>query len=193
MTTIPDSRHRARRIWRNMKYRCGTSTAPNWSLYGGRGIKVCNRWQHSFENFWADMGESYKDGLSLDRVDNNRGYEPGNCAWRTPRQQCNNRRNNRMLRLATGEEITAAEASRRSGLKLKTILGRLDAGYSPDLAIDKPLRSSERGIVAGPDGPTTIRQAAENAGITVKALQQRIRKGRSLSEALQVHSRPKSI
>lgn len=75
--------------WQHMKTRCSDPKHPSFHRYGGRGISVCERWL-SFENFLADMGER-PAGRTLDRVDNDRGYEPGNCRWATPKEQVNNR------------------------------------------------------------------------------------------------------
>jgi hypothetical protein len=78
------------RTWRGVLNRCLNRGDPKWMYYGARGIGVCERWR-TFENFLADMGER-PHGTSIDRIDNTRGYEPGNCRWATWSQQCRNRR-----------------------------------------------------------------------------------------------------
>ena len=77
--------------WRSMKERCGNTKLKGYKNYGGRGIRVCERWINSFTNFYQDMGVRLK-GTSLDRIDNNGNYEPGNCRWASIEQQLNNQR-----------------------------------------------------------------------------------------------------
>ena len=79
------------KIWTSMKQRCLNPKDQSYKNYGGRGINVCERWKNSFENFYSDMG-SRPDGMSLDRIDNEKGYSSENCRWATRAQQRKNSR-----------------------------------------------------------------------------------------------------
>ena len=97
-------------IWTGMVARCSNRRHTQWKDYGGRGITVCDRWNPkaggSFANFLADMGER-SEGLSVDRIDNDGNYEPGNCRWATAQQQNSNRRSRYRTRLTHNEEAKA--------------------------------------------------------------------------------------
>ena len=87
------SRNSFYHCWDNMMSRCTNPKSNRWKYYGGRGISVCKRW-YKFENFYKDMFSSYKEGLQLDRIDNNKGYSPKNCKFSTREENGRNKRNN---------------------------------------------------------------------------------------------------
>lgn len=90
-------------VWHAMKKRCHRPEDKNYSTYGGRGIKVCERWM-DFANFYNDMIDTYEPGLSIDRTDVDSNYEPSNCKWIPLRAQAKNRRSSLSYRLSTGYE-----------------------------------------------------------------------------------------
>lgn len=111
-------------VWSGMKRRCMNSKNQDYADYGGRGIKVCDRWMNSFEAFYEDMADKYEPGLTLDRIDVNGNYDPLNCQWSTHLEQGNNKRNTRKIETEWGK-ITIRRASELSGLPITTIRNRI--------------------------------------------------------------------
>jgi hypothetical protein len=90
--THGDSTSQEYATWKRMKRRCDYEKGNRWEHYGGRGIKVCNRWLNSYENFLQDMGRKPSPQHSIDRINPDGNYEPSNCRWATSKQQANNKR-----------------------------------------------------------------------------------------------------
>jgi len=131
---VPGKQSPEWRTWLRMNKRCRNPADKDYLRWGGRGIRVCERWRNSFENFLADMGKKPSAKHSLDRINNDGDYEPGNCRWATNREQSRNRSNNRYI-TAFGETLLVVEWAERSNVKLGTIYRRLQYGWSPERAV----------------------------------------------------------
>jgi len=114
--------------WRGMRYRTTNTDAPNWHMYGGRGIKCCEKWGR-FENFFADMGKMPSKTHTIDRIDNEGDYTPDNCRWATHKQQARNRRSNHILTYK-GRSLCVTEWAEIIGIKPNTIFYRISKGSS---------------------------------------------------------------
>lgn len=123
--------------WAAMKARCLNAKNREYHRYGGRGIQVCERWLHSFDNFLADMGQKPTTKHSLDRINVDGNYEPRNCRWATPKEQARNTRSNRILEIC-GSKKTLAEWVEISGLRAFTILYRIEAGWPTERILTTP-------------------------------------------------------
>jgi len=120
------------RIWHLMKQRCSNPENTHYASYGGRGITVCERWL-DFAVFHQDMGDR-PSGMTLERIDNNKGYEPGNVRWASRLDQANNRRTNVLIAFG-GRTETIAAWGRETGLGKSTIINRLARGWSVEKAL----------------------------------------------------------
>ncbi len=115
-------------VWRGMFSRCTNPNERAFHNYGGRGIVVCDRW-YSFEAFWEDMGSRPSSDHSIDRIDVNGNYEPGNCRWATVKEQQRNKRNTVFVEV-DGEKISLADACDRYGIRLSVAYAKISRGLS---------------------------------------------------------------
>jgi hypothetical protein len=131
-------------VWSQMIGRCTNPKQMYYSLYGGRGIKVCDRWLNSFEAFYEDMGEC-PDGLSIDRINNDGDYKPENCRWATPKEQARNRKSNRILTWR-GETRCLSEWSERLGISRSVLHARISLlNWDINRAFTEPVRATNSG------------------------------------------------
>lgn len=121
--------------WQGMKARCLNQNTYNYKDYGGRGIKVCERWL-DFNNFFEDMGDP-PPGMTLDRIDVNGDYCPENCRWATLKQQSRNQRRNHFVEYE-GQVITVAELAEIKGISRQLLYKRFKAGWTVEKAISTP-------------------------------------------------------
>ena len=112
-------------IWINMRRRCSYTKQPGYSHYGGKGISVCEDWQHSYKAFYEwSIKNGYKDNLTIDRIDNSKGYSPDNCRWSDMKTQQNNRSYNKLLTY-NGKTQNVKQWSEELGINYKTLWNRL--------------------------------------------------------------------
>jgi len=123
-------------IWNGMVQRCTNPNTIAYKNYGGRGITVCNSWI-TFQGFFSDMGER-PDGMSIERIDNDGGYSPGNCKWATKEEQATNTRSNKLI---THNEITRcySEWSRKLGGNEHLVGCLIKRGWTDIEAVSIPL------------------------------------------------------
>jgi hypothetical protein len=151
-------------IWRSMKQRCHNPRKSDYPLYGARGISVCDRWRHSFENFYADMGPRPSMGHTLDRINGDGNYEPGNCRWATKAEQNKNRRGvatpeqDQSLRDCIAQGMNFNQIAKFMGKSRRSVTSRayrlgLKSGQPP---IPKKDRSAQPGLsLPSPQGAST--------------------------------------
>jgi hypothetical protein len=117
--------------------RCEDPENPAYDRYGGRGISICKRWRDAFADFYADMGPRPSRKHSIDRIDNDGNYEPGNCRWATHREQSRNQRTNLWLTL-DGRRQIAADWSAELGISRPSITRRHQRGWTDEEVLLSP-------------------------------------------------------
>lgn len=128
------------RAWKAMIGRCHNQNNAKFPIYGARGIEVCKEWRESFEAFLAHIGLAPNKNASVDRIDVNKGYSPGNVRWASAKEQSMNRRKTLRFEL-NGELKTVEELTLISGIKRGTILYRIKCGLSVHEAITKKIKT----------------------------------------------------
>jgi len=140
LTTHNMSRSSEYIIYADIKKRCYNNKYKDFENYGGRGIKVCDRWLKGFENFYKDMGDRPTLNHSIDRIDVNGNYEPLNCRWATQKEQCNNKRNNKKV-ILNGVEIKLNEYCDKNNLNYQIISSRINSGWSVEKSFLEPMNN----------------------------------------------------
>jgi len=154
-TTHGKTDTRTYRIWCAMKTRTTNKNDPAYKNYGGRGIKLCPKW-NTFSNFLRDMGVC-PAGKEIDRIDNDKGYSPGNCRWTTRKQNQNNKRSNRFLE-CRGKRQTLMQWANERKVNESLIRSRLNSGWSVEAAVFTSAEPNSKRIKSkGKDGKFTKR------------------------------------
>jgi hypothetical protein len=127
-----------RSAWQNMRDRCNNPNCVSFDNYGLRGIRVCDEWQYDYQAFLRHVGPRPSPRHSLDRIDNNGHYEPGNVRWADKSTQLSNRRTNRLLTFS-GETLTMSQWALRLGISFECLKRRLDhRHWSEERALTTP-------------------------------------------------------
>lgn len=176
-------------IWYDMRQRCSYEKSINWHLYGGRGIRVCDEWQESFEPFrdWA-LSHDYEDGLQLNRIDNDGNYCPENCKWSTRIEQGNNRRTCVYVTIG-GVTKSVSEWCRETGVNRMVAYSRIRRGWEPEQAvtitdpkvgIDRNASSKYKPVTVDGERFGSIKAAAEHIGVMPKTFSAALRASRQI-------------
>lgn len=128
-------------IYCGIKYRCDNENSPSYKNYGGRGIKMCEEWSKDFMNFrdWA-LKSGYKDGLTIERIDVNQGYNSSNCCWKTKREQCYNRRDTIRYNGKCLSELCQEHSMPYHTVYRRITVGKMDINE----ALNKPIMKQKR-------------------------------------------------
>lgn len=171
--------------WNLLSQRCYNPKNPAYKNYGARGVIVCDRWRHSFENFLVDMG-ARPEGTTLDRINNDGNYEPANCRWATRVEQNRNTRRNKLFECG-GEYKTLPELAEMKGISYVKLRHRVDEGVSLARALtDGKIQGS---FITHEGLSMNISDWARHLGLNIGTLSSRLRRGMSVEEALRPGTR----
>jgi hypothetical protein len=178
-----------RRVWKGMIARCNDSNHPSYKNYGGRGIKVCERWL-VYENFKEDMLPKYKQGLDIDRINNDIGYKLSNCHFITRKENCRNRRDNIKVNFL-GKDRLLIGVAEEYGINYNTLWDRIFRHkWDIEKAISLPLQNNSSFITFN-EKTLNIKEWSKEIGIHYSTLKLRLRSGWSIEKALTTPVRKK--
>lgn len=172
------------RAWQDMRKRCFNPKNKRYKDYGGRGITVYPEWAGSdgfkaFYDYVSKLEHFGEEGYSLDRIDNDKGYEIGNLRWATDEEQANNKTTNHFVDVGNGEQLTLAQIMNVTGAALGTIQDRIRHGWAAEDLLQKPKSKHERAAQfdVGDGRQLTVLEIAEITGLNVCTINRRIKKG----------------
>ena len=163
----------------NMKRRCNNPKHKDYHNYGGRGITYDAAWE-TFEGFWEDMQSSYKEGLTIDRIDVNGNYNKENCRWATKHQQANNTRLNNFYKYK-GEYLTISEICSKYGFDYELSRHRIMNGWTLEEALNTPIEQEQ--LSYGGE-IKSVSEFAKEYGLTYHQLKKRLMRGWTVERAL---------
>jgi len=194
------------RAWIDAKYRCHNPKAHKYPDYGERGIEMCEEWRENFFAFLKDVGRKPGPGYSIDRIDNDGNYEPGNVKWSTPKEQQRNRRpEGKTVRCMTldGKTQTLAEWAEELEINRSTLKDRVWKGWSDEEALTRPVCKRPRRSLPlrgrktkspKPSLAQELARRAQEAGVCVELVRSIYKQGwsieASLRAALELESSP---
>ena len=170
--------------WKAIKKRCYSASAGDFHLYQGKGIKVCERWIDSFENFYSDMGAKPSAAHSIERRDSSKDYEPSNCYWATPLQQARNTSRN-VIHTYKGCSKTLKEWCDELHLPFYSIKSRIADGWPVSKAFETPVKQINQGNLIEFDGASlTASDWSRRLGIGLNTILHRLKSGWSVTKTL---------
>lgn len=174
-------------VWIGILYRCNNEKCWAYKYYGGRGIKVCDRWL-DYRTFLADMGSRPADDMQIDRIDNDGGYEPGNCRWVTAKENSNNRGNS--IRL---DGMTVDQVAEALGMTYSGVYARIVRGWPIEkiIAAERDCHRSSSVLVELNGDVFNATALAKMAGISLSAMCSRIKNGVTGEELIKPQAKAK--
>lgn len=169
--------------WENIIQRCTNPKNTYYSRYGGRGIKICDRWRNSFDAFLEDMGRAPTKNHTVGRLDNEGDYEPGNCEWQTRKVQQNNRSNTHYIEV-DGKQVSRGELAESMGLTISQLVTRMKHNWTAEEMKSTPVKPHWRHLTFNGKSQSMSDWSRE-LGISLQTISTRLRRGATDEEALQ--------